>query len=922
MNLLRFGILLFSIQLLNPLILTAESNQPFILRVNCGGSTVPINEETLFLADHRYSPESGYGYFDGNKAETTHSISNTEIPKIYQSELWGIHDYYIDVPNGIYRIITHFSENHFKNPKQRVFSIWIEDQLLIEDLDIQKQQGSFQAMTIHHVSPIEDGQIHIEFNASQDQPKISALEIIQIIPNKIPPKPIDEIETFTKDQFIGLSWIANHESDFHSYLVEKSTKEEGPFQAISDWINQPYFIDTDIENNTNYWYRIQSKDYFENISMSVPQIVMANARSNENIQHSFSATNQFIENYHPSKGYGFEGGNLENKLLVGNFNYLVDLPAGHYQISLNIKGLKIDTLTFQNSIIKIQDILLSQYDFDQTVTPQTVIFKTEVPPKALLKIESIGNLMIESILISSASQDEIAPKQITDIKTHLYDFSSVVEWNPPTDTDLSYYELKLISSNSQKSFDFICRNNFYRFDNLDAGQYQFQIRAIDSSRNKGSWSNPISFQIKALTDDDILDLIQKEAFYYFWNEAHPHFGMVRDATGKNYSSTAATGFALASICIGVERGWITYNEGLTRTMNTFKTLINTKNNKKHGLYFHYLSLDGQLSTEGYEKVVSTIDTALLACGVITAGQYFKGEAQQLANQIYQQMNWNAFWIEDKNCVSMGWQPFDVHIPQGEGELLKWGWDYYTDETILVDILAIGTPNPDYSISPKAFYQFQRDWGNLYEDDEMFIYSWSGSLFTHQFAHLFIDFKSLGPDQEDVDWFHNSQLATLNQIKFAKLNQNKYQTYHENSWGMTACVGPDGYLVAGIQPRAEAGNVLGDGTVAPYGAGSSIIFTPTESINALKYFFKFNFETSEGETMPLWEDHFEGGYGLVDSYNVDRKFVAKEHLAIDQGPLLIMIENYRTGLIQKLFMSHPNMQESFNKIGFKKFKKAA
>ena len=223
----------------------------------------------------------------------------------------------------------------------------------------------------------------------------------------------------------------------------------------------------------------------------------------------------------------------------------------------------------------------------------------------------------------------------------------------------------------------------------------------------------------------------------------------------------------------------------------------------------------------------------------------------------------------------------------------WGhWDMYAEQLMLY---ILGVASPTFPIDKSMYYDFKRKKEN-YKDIKNIIYTYCGTLFTYQFSHAWINFKNL-KDKNNIDWFENSIKATKANRQYCIDNKSKFKTYNENSWGLTACLSPKGYISCGTKPCDIDLDIENEGTVAPCGAIGSIVFTPEESIQAMEYYYN-NFPK-------LW-----GKYGLKDAYNLEnsKPWFSKEYIGIDKGIELIMIENYLNCTIWKYFMKNKYVQK--------------
>ncbi|CAM2824574.1 glucoamylase family protein [Paenibacillus sediminis] len=391
-------------------------------------------------------------------------------------------------------------------------------------------------------------------------------------------------------------------------------------------------------------------------------------------------------------------------------------------------------------------------------------------------------------------------------------------------------------------------------------------------------------------DEKTEALLEKESracFEFFWNEANtdtasPGYGLIADRAPGNpgLSSVASTGFGLSALVIGAERGWVTKKAAEERALGTIKTLLENAA-KEHGFLYHFLNIEDGTRASGSE--LSNIDTAIALNGAITAGVYFGGEVADKADALVEQVEWPWFRDPSTNQFYMGYSPengFSGH------------WDFYAEQ-LMMYLLAAGSPT--HPVSGDMFYSFTRD-AKAYKDSKPFIHSWFGSIFTYQFSHAWFDFRGL-KDREGMDWWANSVIASEASRQYAIDIAETYKTFGPGAWGMTASDGPDGYNgLYGSPPSGydDAQHAV-DGTLPPAGALGSIVFTPEASIAALQHY----------NSMPeLW-----GKYGLVDAYNeaVTPKWVDQDVIGIDKGITLLMIENYRSGLIWDLYMQSSYIQ---------------
>jgi hypothetical protein len=280
--------------------------------------------------------------------------------------------------------------------------------------------------------------------------------------------------------------------------------------------------------------------------------------------------------------------------------------------------------------------------------------------------------------------------------------------------------------------------------------------------------------------------------------------------------------------------------------------------------------------------ISSIDTALLLAGIVFAGEYFKDtEIEKLADEIYERVDW-PWMLNGGKTLSHGFRPESGFIP--------YRWSNYNEAMILY-ILAIGSPT--HPVAPDTWRAWSRSPLVNYKN-----YQFIGApaLFTHQYSQIWVDFK--GKRDNFKNYFENSIHASLANRQWCIDNSETSATYSAKSWGLTACDGPDGYKAYGAPYGTN------DGTVAPTAAIGSIVFTPNYSMDVIKNLYN------------NYKDRVWGKYGFVDSYNWQRDWVSDKYIGIDQGPIVLMIENYRTGLIWKYFMQNECIKKASNLCGFK------
>ncbi|MEG1705993.1 MAG: glucoamylase family protein, partial [Clostridia bacterium] len=383
-----------------------------------------------------------------------------------------------------------------------------------------------------------------------------------------------------------------------------------------------------------------------------------------------------------------------------------------------------------------------------------------------------------------------------------------------------------------------------------------------------------------------IDKEMKGSFNFFWDccslSENGGYGIISDRwpTQSGIGSVASIGFGLTAYVIGVEQGYVSLVEAKERTSKTLDNLLILQQESRSaykGFFYHFLSMK---TGEKYgDCEISTIDTAILLCGALTAGEYFGGEIKEKATQLYSFANWKAYEKTrgGKKYISMGYK---------NGKILDGCWDWYAEQ-LMIYVLGAGSPTNEYRLSDETYYDFARKTGSY--NDKSYIFSYFGSIFTYQFSHAWIDFSEY-KDREGVNWFENSVNASKVAYEYCVDNQKLSKTYSDKSWGLTACDvrgGYSGYL--GTPPRGwtpDDSYRQVQGTIAPAGAIGSVVFTPKESLVALKNY----------QSIP----EINTRYGIMDSYNLDQEWYASDCIGIDKGISLLMLANFKNKCVWEVF----------------------
>jgi hypothetical protein len=439
-----------------------------------------------------------------------------------------------------------------------------------------------------------------------------------------------------------------------------------------------------------------------------------------------------------------------------------------------------------------------------------------------------------------------------------------------------------------------------------------------SAESLAAWDYDLSAD-----DEALLDKVQRGCFQYFWREVGASAMLAKDKTSDTVCSIAAVGFQLSSLPIAVERGWISRAQGQQRALTVLRSLINRHDNKKFGIYFHYLDErtgglpDYTRTKHRYELQASTVDHALFQSGAMTAASYFGGEVERLTDRICTAANWHAVYDEKTGWITMGWRASTERGPEGPGEIRPSFWEYASDEERLIYFLAAGAPTDGHGVEPAAYYRLRRPI-KRHGSFPPYVVSWNGSLFTYFFSHCWIDYRHLaaddpgqfGVDTPGVDWFENSRRAVITHRARCIEASAKFATLSPNRWGLAPCSFRNHYFVHEVRPNVSDKDVWYEGVLPPYAAGSAIMFAPAESIAAVHEYMSL--KGADGQPL-TWRDPDDGGYGFVDSFSLDPPYGHNDNLGIDVGPLLLAIENVRSGLIWRLFMQHDVAERAVERL---------
>ena len=512
------------------------------------------------------------------------------------------------------------------------------------------------------------------------------------------------------------------------------------------------------------------------------------------------------------------------------------------------------------------------------------------------------------------------PPTPTGLTAKGYDRHIDLSWTPVADPALQYYKIYRSSDGQAYSPIGIQRDDRTRYEDFlgaSGKTASYKIAAVDVNGNESRTSPEVQASTRVLTDDELLTMVQEASFRYYWEAAHPQAGMAIEILpgDRNLVALGASGFGVMALIVGIDRGFITREQGAERLLKIVRFLA--KADRFHGAWPHYL--DGRTGKVSpyfgpYDDGGDLVETAFLMQGLLVARQYFNhqtAEEKQIRNTVtslWKTIEWD--WYRqgpDPNFLYWHWSPdhgFYLHHP-----LIGW------NETMIVYLLAIASPthpvpatmfHSGFASQSDFAVRYRQDWGRTTQGDH---YTNGNSYYGRKldvgvgsggelfFAHYsFLAFDPRGKHDRYTNYFENNRNIALIAHAYAMDNPLQFTGYGDDTWGRSAGVNANG---GRSQPSDD------NGTITCTAALSSFPYTPVESMKALKHFYR----DLGGQ---LW-----GIYGFRDGFNQTENWFEDVNTGLNQAPIAVMIENYRSGLIWKQFMSNPEIQPALDAIGFVK-----
>ncbi len=516
-----------------------------------------------------------------------------------------------------------------------------------------------------------------------------------------------------------------------------------------------------------------------------------------------------------------------------------------------------------------------------------------------------------------------APDAPQNVQAKGYDRHIDISWDPVKNDDLQSYVI--YRSLGGRKFQPIGIqlagvNRYMDFVGRSDVKASYRVKAVDRAYRQSAFSDVVSASTRELSDDELLTMLQEECFRYYFEGAHPVAGTtLENIPGDDrIVATGATGFGVMALIVGVERGFTGREQGVQKLTLILDFL--EKVPRYHGAWPHFINgyTAQSMSVFGmFDNGGDLVETSFLMEGLLAARQYFNGSGdaeKSIYNRItklWESVEWDWYRRSTQdNSLFWHWSP-------------QWSW--YIDhrltgfnETMIAYLLAIASPT--HGVSSDLYYTgwagqspaaiaYRSGWsgsteGDRYRNGHSYYgikldvgVNTGGPLFFTQYS--FMGFDPRGIRDKYTDYFDNNRNIALINLAYCEANPGHFQGYGSADWGLTASDDQLGYLAHSPDLAND------DGTITPTGALSSFPYTPEASMAALKFFYR-----ELGDR--LW-----GIYGPHDAFNLTRNWFSPVYMGLDQAPIVVMVENYRTGLIWKLFMSNPEIQPMLDKIGFKK-----
>lgn len=522
-------------------------------------------------------------------------------------------------------------------------------------------------------------------------------------------------------------------------------------------------------------------------------------------------------------------------------------------------------------------------------------------------------LVIVLTCVNINAQDTTPPATPANFRAYSYELHGDLYWDANTETDLQYYILFKWNGSIYNFLEIIPKNDTFKmiWFGYTGVSEKYKIQAVDNSGNISPLSDEVEISTHEMTDEEFMDMVQRATFRYFWDWGDPTSGVARERWHPDESDKTNTigggGFGVMAILVGIERGFITREQGAERILKIADFLTNTLD-KFHGAFPHWFNgTTGNVVNFGSQDGGDIVETGFMIEGLLCARQYFnlsnqtEEQIRSLITDLWHNVDWN-FYRNNSSGLYWNWSPtmgFNF-----SDTFIFHGWN----ETLMPYMLAVASPT-----HPITKQHYDLGWarggdikytGYPRYGYDLFVGSGYGGplFFTH---YSFIGFDPRVKRDLYANYFAQNINQSLINYSYCVDNPHNYVGYSENCWGLTAS-----YSIPGVYYTAHEPMNNDNGTIAPTAALSSMPYTPYASKQAMKHFYRAFKEK-------LW-----GKFGFKDAFNltfassgVSGEWFSDGYLAIDQGPIICMIENYRSQLLWNLFMADPDISSSWTKFPF-------
>ncbi len=440
-------------------------------------------------------------------------------------------------------------------------------------------------------------------------------------------------------------------------------------------------------------------------------------------------------------------------------------------------------------------------------------------------------------------------------------------------------------------------NDWTGRDQEESEPYSYYLNALSVPGNVLWTSDTLQAIVSEMSDDRYLDMVQEYTFRYFWEYAHPVSGMSRERLGSNdIVTTGGTGFGVMSIVAGVHRGFITREQGVNRLLQLVSFLQFA--DRFHGVFPHWMNgRTGEVYLfSTFDNGGDLVETAFLMEGLLTARGYFnldnekENVLREVITSLWEDIEWDFYSRNNSGVLYWHWSPE-----------FEWKMNFPIrgyNEALIVYLLAIASPT-----HPVDATYWHSGWagegyvnGNKWYGIKLFVGPHQGGpLFFAHYSYMGFDPRNI--KDEYANYFDQNRNHTLINRAYCIANPLHHKGYNENCWGLTASDDPWGYFAH------APGGTTDNGTITPAAALPSMPYTPDESIAVMRHLYQ------------VYGEYLWGQYGFFDAFNPDENWFANSYLAIDQGPIINMIENYRSGILWSSFMSNPEITPALTAIGF-------